>query len=303
MRPIGRSLLVCLAGVLLASLAMAAPASAGKFNGYMTCSGLSGDPDSSCVEGDFLAAIFRSKEQSTHYRVCLSTPAGTKKCATKQTHGFREPSPFGFFSSGLGIYRAVWRVHGHGVVDRAEMRLRSEGVRSLARRDGGDRCSDGPRFYVNVLKGEANCSNARRALRGFMDNVYGSSPPCYPGKCTGESPRHWRCQLENKQLTEEAGRTAKCKRVSDGSVAVLIYRGESVTGAKRAKPCGSFGMPGLMTQIQVKITDGDFPCKIARRVMEDLFHGRDTEHWACVGPQTGYARCDKPNRGTVVGRF
>lgn len=184
------------------------------------------------------------------------------------------------------------------------------GASASAKHDAGDRCADQPRFYVKVLKGDANCSNARRALRGFMDHVYGSRPPCYPGKCTGVSPRHWHCHLENTQLTEEPGRLAKCKRVSDGSVAVLIFRGETATGAKvraaagkRDKSCGSFAMPGLMTRIQVKISDGDFPCKIARRVMEDLFHGRDTGKWRCVGPQTGYARCDKSNRGTVIARF
>ena len=73
--------------------------------------------------------------------------------------------------------------------------------------------------------------------------------------------------------------------------------------SKRDKSCGSFSVPGLLTRVQVKITDGAFPCKVARRVMDDLFHGRDTGNWDCVGPQTGYARCDKPNRGTVVGRF
>ena len=62
-------------------------------------------------------------------------------------------------------------------------------------------------------------------------------------------------------------------------------------------------MEGLLTEIKVKITRGDFPCKVARRVMEDLFHGRDTGNWRCVGPQTGYAKCTKHNRGAVVGRF
>jgi hypothetical protein len=202
------------------------------------------------VEGDLTAAVFRSKERNTHYRVCLSTPAGTKKCATKQTHGYREPSPLVSFSSGLGTYRAVWRVHGNGVVDQAEMRLRSEGVRPTARRDAGDRWPDQPRFYVKVLEGKANCSSARRALRGFMDDVYASNPPCYPGRCQSEGPRHWRCQLENTQLTKEPGRAAKCKRISDGSVAVLIFRSESSSGDKRrSKSCGSFRMRGLLTDI------------------------------------------------------
>lgn len=174
----------------------------------------------------------------------------------------------------------------------------------LSSRDAGDRCSDLPRFYVKVLKGAANCSNARRVLRRFMDNVYASSPPCYPGKCRNQSPGRWRCELENTQLTEEPGRTARCKRVSDGSVAVLIFRGESATGDKRrTKSCGNFRVDGLLTEVRVKITQGDFRCKIARQVMENLFQGRDTGNWSCVGPQTGYAKCTKPNRGAVVGRF
>jgi hypothetical protein len=170
--------------------------------------------------------------------------------------------------------------------------------------DGRTRCKDGPRFVVKVLKGDAGCSNARRALRGFMDNVYASDPPCNPGKCRGASPRRWRCQLENEQLTEAPGRTAKCKRERDGSVGILIFLGESSTGGKlRDKSCGSFRMQGLLTRIRVKITEGDFPCRIARRVMEDLFRGRDTGNWRCIGPQTGYAKCKKRNRGTVVARF
>ena len=58
-----------------------------------------------------------------------------------------------------------------------------------------------------------------------------------------------------------------------------------------------------MTPIKVKITKGDFPCRVARRVMEDLYRGRDTGNWDCIGPQTGYAKCKKPNRGTVKGTF
>lgn len=83
---------------------------------------------------------------------------------------------------------------------------------------------------------------------------------------------------------------------------LVITAGPAAADGKRDKSCGSFAVSGLMTRVHVKITDGDFPCKIARRVIEDLFHGRDTGHWNCVGPQTGYARCDKHNRGTVIGR-
>lgn len=173
----------------------------------------------------------------------------------------------------------------------------------LAWADGRSQCKDGPRFVVKVVKGDVGCSNARRALRGFLDNVYASNPPCYPGKCRSASPRSWRCQLENKQLTEEPGRTAKCKRRRDGSVGVLIFLGESVDSKRRDKSCGGFRLEGLLTKIRVKITKGDFRCKIARRVMEDLFRGRDTGNWSCIGPQTGYAKCKKANRGTVVARF
>ena len=69
------------------------------------------------------------------------------------------------------------------------------------------------------------------------------------------------------------------------------------------KSCGTFSLTGLMTPIKVKITKGDFPCRVARRVMEDLYRGRDTGNWDCIGPQTGYAKCKKPNRGTVKGTF
>lgn len=96
--------------------------------------------------------------------------------------------------------------------------------------DGRKQCSDGDRFVVKVLKGKLGCKNARRELGNFMDRVYASNPPCYPGKCRKESPKGWRCKLENKQLTEEPGRLARCKRKSDGSKAVLIFLGESSSG-------------------------------------------------------------------------
>jgi hypothetical protein len=136
------------AAVLLAALVAAAPASAGTYNGYFTCSGATGEPSSSCVEGDLTTAVFRSKEKSTHYEICLVSPAGHKKCASKQTHGYRDPSPYGFFYDGLGVYRAVWRVHGQGVVDRAEMRLRSEGVKQNAGGESRPAVPRGPRPAV-----------------------------------------------------------------------------------------------------------------------------------------------------------
>ena len=72
---------------------------------------------------------------------------------------------------------------------------------------------------------------------------------------------------------------------------------------RRDQQCGSFELPGVLKPVRVKITRGEFPCRIAMRVMDDLYHGRDVGHWQCIGPQTGYAKCTKPNRGTVVGRI
>lgn len=134
--------------------------------------------------------------------------------------------------------------------------------------DGRSTCMYGSRFVVKVLKDEAGCSNARRALRGFMDSVYASDPPCHPGKCRSASPRRWHCQLENEQLTEEAGRTAKCKRDRDGSVGVLIFLGESPTGERlRAffwQDCGDYGLDGRVTSHGVR-------CGKARRVISTFF--------------------------------
>jgi hypothetical protein len=72
------------------------------------------------------------------------------------------------------------------------------------------------------------------------------------------------------------------------------------------KGCGTFDAPAPILpgiRVAVKISHGDFSCRIARRVMKDLWHNRDVGNWNCIGPQTGYSRCKKAGRGTVIGRL
>jgi endonuclease YncB( thermonuclease family) len=88
-------------------------------------------------------------------------------------------------------------------------------------------CKAGERFFVKVTKGPVSCANAKRALGRFMENVYGSAPPCYPGQCRGESPPGWDCRLINTQLIEEPGPTARCERERDGATGILVFKGES----------------------------------------------------------------------------
>lgn len=71
----------------------------------------------------------------------------------------------------------------------------------------------------------------------------------------------------------------------------------------KGSECGSFELDGLIKPVRVKISKGHFSCRIARRVMKDLYHGGDTGNWSCIGPQTGYAKCKKANRGTIVARI
>lgn len=76
--------------------------------------------------------------------------------------------------------------------------------------------------------------------------------------------------------------------------------------AQADKGCGSFAAPAPILpghRVAVKISRGDFPCRIARRVMKDLWHNRDVGNWECIGPQTGYSKCEKAGRGAVIGRL
>lgn len=93
-------------------------------------------------------------------------------------------------------------------------------------KEDGDQCKAGERFFVRVTDGSLSCSNAKRILNKFKDNVYASNPPCYPGQCRVESPKGWACRLLNTQLTEEPGPMAKCERDRDSASAILFFKGE-----------------------------------------------------------------------------
>jgi hypothetical protein len=104
-----------------------------------------------------------------------------------------------------------------------------------AERDDGDQCKAGKRFFVRVTDGSLSCANAKRVLNKFMDNVYTSNPPCYPGQCRSESPKGWACRLLNPELTEQPGPTAKCERDRDSASAILFFKGE---GSGNSTPVG-----------------------------------------------------------------
>ena len=77
----------------------------------------------------------------------------------------------------------------------------------------------------------------------------------------------------------------------------------SAASAGDNKKCGSFRMEGLRTEVRVKVVRGNVDCHTANRVMHALFkHGRERGDWECVGPQTGYAACER-GRNKVTGRF
>ena len=160
----------------------------------------------------------------------------------------------------------------------------------------------GPGSYKLILKVKrASCNAGQKVARKYFRKA-GS---IVPELGNVEFVQHYRCVQENYYSPLEP--SFECRNKARGRVVKGLFPPENARAPgdrkKRSKSCGSFRMEGLLTSVKIKITRGDFPCKVARRVMEDLFHGRDTGNWNCAGPQTGYAKCKKSNRGAVVARF
>jgi len=157
----------------------------------------------------------------------------------------------------------------------------------------------GPGSYKLILKVKrASCDAGQKVAHKYFKKA-GS---IVPELGNVEFVQHYRCVQKNYYSPLEP--SFECRNRARDRVVKGLFPPENVrANAKRSKSCGSFRMEGLLTSIKVKITRGDFPCKVARRVMEDLFHGRDTGNWSCIGPQTGYAKCTKSNRGAIVARF
>ena len=72
-------------------------------------------------------------------------------------------------------------------------------------------------------------------------------------------------------------------------------------GAIVSKSCGEFRLSGQRQVIVVKVSDGNVPCRVARQVVKDLYHDRDTGSWSCAGPESA-VWCEA-NRGRHQGRI
>lgn len=72
-------------------------------------------------------------------------------------------------------------------------------------------------------------------------------------------------------------------------------------GAIVSKSCGNLRPSGQNQVIVVKVSDGDVPCRVARRVVNDLYHDMDTGSWSCAGPESA-VWCEA-NRGRHQGRI
>jgi hypothetical protein len=86
-------------------------------------------------------------------------------------------------------------------------------------------------------------------------------------------------------------------------VVVIVVVGVPSTATATTKRCGSFSVPGLLTRVHVRVVHGPVLCNTARHVMKKLFNGgpnRTIEGWHCIGPQTGYAACNKQARRFVA---
>ena len=78
---------------------------------------------------------------------------------------------------------------------------------------------------------------------------------------------------------------------------------QKTAGAK--KGCGTFQFAQPRVDVRVVVNRGKVSCKTAGEVMRKLFRkgpNRTIGKWDCIGPQTGFARCDYGNR-RITGHF
>jgi hypothetical protein len=74
----------------------------------------------------------------------------------------------------------------------------------------------------------------------------------------------------------------------------------SETAVRDRDYCGSFSYSGL--DVRVYRVRGGIKCERLRHVMKRHFNGNSTGRWDCIGPQTGYAACER-DRHKMVAKF
>jgi hypothetical protein len=170
-------------------------------------------------------------------------------------------------------------------------------------RDCGER-TVAPNTTKHLKAQKMTCDGARDLAADYEQKTFSGNSFPEIGEVT--NVRRFRCRFY--EYFDPFELAYKCRHTRQRGKAMKAFhppeREPSFRApSKRGKACGSFRLEGVLTPVKVRIRRGDFPCHIARRVMKDLYHGRDTGRWRCIGPQTGYARCEKSNRGVVIGRF
>jgi hypothetical protein len=125
-----RRFVVVVIAALACTATWAPTASARLFRGYGTCTALEPRPthDRVCSQGAAFGAVFKATYADLRYKLCVREPGGNRHCHRKRTHEAREPSSVWLRDDERGKYHFKWSVKGHGVVDRASLRVRSEGV-------------------------------------------------------------------------------------------------------------------------------------------------------------------------------
>ena len=122
-----KRLVVLLLACVAVLLAVAAPAQAAKYRGYVSCNVFTKDADSECVQGDRPGAIFQAfRAANVRYRVCVFTPAGSR-CAAKTTGAPGQRSVTAINLNETGVYSVTWKARGR-IRARYSFRVRGEGV-------------------------------------------------------------------------------------------------------------------------------------------------------------------------------
>ena len=122
-----RLVLLALVVAVLVSLGTAGAASAKRFATFASCGNLY-HADAVCIGGDAPVAVFRAfRRTNVTYWLCVTDPAGVRRCVKSVTGGRGERSIVPIEITGVGAYTVVWRIGG-AVVDRDRFRLKPETV-------------------------------------------------------------------------------------------------------------------------------------------------------------------------------
>lgn len=84
-------------------------------------------------------------------------------------------------------------------------------------------------YKVKVKKGDISCTNARRVMRQFSDNIAGGQCD-QPPECSDASPSGWKCKNLRDKPGEYPGPVLKCQRDRDGVTVLVVYTGPPITG-------------------------------------------------------------------------